>query len=145
MIGELDAATIIARSAELAAGVQAATQDEASFLPSEEHVERIKATLDPRAAWEYDPVGYFLVFVDRAHSLLRVEHYNQQHELRHVVEGAGAAEISQTLVRLGLVTLSAHAVYLGRELGRAESALRLHVDFEQDRPLTDHPPMGAIS
>ncbi|MCC7369616.1 MAG: DUF4346 domain-containing protein [Chloroflexi bacterium] len=145
MIGELDPATIIARSGELAAsvGTAAARAEDGEAVRSADRAERIKATLDQRSAWEYDPIGYFLVFVDRPNGLLRVEHYNQRHELQHVVEGAGAAEIGQTLARRGLVTLLAHAVYLGRELGRAESALRLNVDYEQDRPLMNHPPMDA--
>ena len=40
----------------------------------DEPVEVVVATRDPSTAWKYDPVGYFLVFVDRARRLLRVEH-----------------------------------------------------------------------
>jgi tetrahydromethanopterin S-methyltransferase subunit A len=76
------------------------------------------------------------VLIDRARRLVRLEHYTQDNQLRGVIEGAGAEEICHTVARLGLVTLLPHAAYLGRELAKAETALNLGLDYEQDRPLT---------
>jgi tetrahydromethanopterin S-methyltransferase subunit A len=139
MIGVTDAGAILARAAKLTAELPPEPE------PSGEHdaaqvvtppVEHIMATRDPASAWVYDPTGYFLIFVDRAHAQLRTEHYDQQHRLQRVIWGGGADEVSHTLLRLGLLTLLPHAAYLGRELGRAESAMRLGLHYEQDRPLS---------
>lgn len=148
LIGVTDVEAILERARACIASLDTAAPAEAvddarlkSVTPASSgtSVERIKATLDPQSAWAYDPAGYFLLFVDRAHQLLRVEQYSQQHQILRIIEGAGAAEIGQTIVRLGLVTLLAHAAYLGRELARAETALRLDLDYEQDRPLSGRP------
>ncbi len=48
---------------------------------------------------------------------------------------ATAQAISQTIVRLKLATLPAHLVYLGRELMKAELAVRNGLHYEQDVPL----------
>jgi tetrahydromethanopterin S-methyltransferase subunit A len=98
-------------------------------------VERIVAARRPTSQWTYDPVGYFLVFVDQAGRKLRAEQYTQAHRLVRVIEGAGAEEICHSIEDLGQVTLLAHAAYLGRELAKAETALRLGLEYEQDRPL----------
>lgn len=135
MIGEQDAAAILARASELAAASVEPRPEAAASGPAAPTVEHIMATRDPASAWVYDPVGYFLVFVDRAHGQLRVEHYDQEHRLQRIFWGHGADELSHTIVRLGLVTLLPHAAYLGRELGRAETALRLDAHYEQDRPV----------
>jgi tetrahydromethanopterin S-methyltransferase subunit A len=141
LIGETDPSVILARARALAAAApeRADVQSAAPAPPVLEAapaVERIAATRDPQAAWEYDPVGYFVIFVDRANRRLRAEQYSQEHQLMCIIEGAAAAEIGQTIVRRGLVTLLQHAVYLGRELARAETALTLGLDYEQDRPLS---------
>ena len=74
---------------------------------------------DPAGAWEYDPVGFFLVFVDRAAAPLRVEQYARDRRLaRGLSRERGAEEICHTIVRLGQVTLLPHAAYLGRSWRR---------------------------
>ena len=142
MIGETDAAAIMERARTMTAATPTVRkqQDGPAAAPDEaESVERIAATRDPQSAWEYDPVGYFLVFVDRHNMRIRAEQYSQEHQLLRIIEGAGAEEIGHTIVRLGLVTVLAHATYLGRELARAETALKLGLDYEQDRPLSGRP------
>ena len=101
-----------------------------------DEAEVVVATRDPSSAWQYDPVGYFLVFVDRTRRLLRVEHRSADHRLKTVFEGRRAEELCHTIVRRGDVTLLAHAAYLGRELAKAETALALGLEYDQDRPLT---------
>jgi tetrahydromethanopterin S-methyltransferase subunit A len=138
LIGVTDAETVAARARTLAAlpASAASTGVRERVVPQGADVEQIVATRDPLDAWIYDPVGYFLVFVDRARGAIRVEQYSQEHRQRHVIHGATAEEISHTIVRLGLVTILAHAAYLGRELAKAESALKLNLAYEQDRPLS---------
>jgi tetrahydromethanopterin S-methyltransferase subunit A len=146
MIGETDVAAIVERARVLAAEP---TPSEALPAPNEPvsadamAVERIAAVRAPNDAWTFDPVGYFLVFVDRAARTLRAEQYTQGHQLVRIVEGSSAEAICHTIDRLGQVTLLAHAAYLGRELAKAETALRLGLDYDQDRPLSRAEPLST--
>jgi tetrahydromethanopterin S-methyltransferase subunit A len=148
MIGVVDAETIVARARVLA---DLPAPEPASIAPADEApavvdaVERLAATRDSARAWQYDPVGYALVFVDRARGLLRLEQYTQHHRLVREITGSGAEEICHTVVRLGGVTLPAHAAYLGRELAKAEAALRFGLEYEQDRPLARRSPDPAAT
>jgi tetrahydromethanopterin S-methyltransferase subunit A len=142
MIGVTDASAVVERARALAASPPpaSATAGDGPKAPTPEpDAVRIVATRDPTDAWLYDPVGYFLVFVDRARGVLRAEQYSQEHRRLRIVEGATAEEICHTIVRLGQVTVLAHAAYLGRELAKAESALKLGLDYEQDRLLASPP------
>ena len=140
MIGVDDAEAIVARARALTAQpVTEADTAPAAGSPVAEP-ETIVASRDPASAWKYDPVGYFLVFVNRGRGQLRVEHRTADHGLRTVFEGRRAEELCHTIVRRGDVTLLAHAAYLGRELAKAETALTLGLEYEQDRPL-DGPPV----
>lgn len=79
-----------------------------------------------------DPAGYFVVYVDRSRQLLSLEHYQNDGVLDTIVEGRTAAELYTPAVEMGLVSRLDHAAYLGRELGRAEQALRSGEPYVQD-------------
>jgi len=51
------------------------------------------------------------------------------------IRGENARDLVNTLVDMGLVRRLDHAAYLGRELQKAETALRLGRDYVQDEPL----------
>ena len=80
-----------------------------------------------------DPAGYFVVYVDRRRGVLSLEHYEAGGLMDRVIEGATAAEVYSPAIALGLLTRLDHAAYLGRELARAERALRTGEPFVQDR------------
>src|SRR5581483_2838249 len=151
MIGVEDAEAIVAKAGQLlrepAIGpeewnrVPASVAPESATAGSETSaaesggVEAIAATPDRLDAWEYDPAGFFLIFVDRAARRLRAEQYSQSRRLLRVFEGHNAQALCHTITRHGQVTLLAHAAYLGRELAKAETALRLDLVYEQELPL----------
>lgn len=141
-IGVVDPAEILARAQALAAEPQAAphTPDlrDSPVTPGGD-VRVIVATRAPQSDWEYDPVGYYVVFVDRARDTLRVEQYTQEHHLATVFEGRRSEELCHTILGRDGATVLAHAAYLGRELAKAETALALGLDYEQDRPLRPRP------
>lgn len=95
----------------------------------------IRAEPDPAVVWTYDPCGFFLIHLDRGRGLLLLEHYGQDRRLLNRLEGETAAALSQTAVRLGLLSDLVHAAYLGRELAKAEAALRFDLHYQQDSPL----------
>ena len=80
-----------------------------------------------------DPAGYLVVTPDRRRDLIAVEHYDNEGVLRAVVEGRRAEDLAATLLRKKLVTRLDHAAYLGRELTRAEIALKEGTPYVQDR------------
>lgn len=136
LIGELDPERILARARELTeAGLAAEGEAPETTARQVVPLEHIVATPDAAADWEYDPAGYFVITVDRPNGRLLVEHHDRGHRLLRTVEGTTAQAISQTIARRGLATLPTHLAYLGRELTKAELALRHALYYEQDVPL----------
>lgn len=84
-----------------------------------------------------DPEGYFVVYVDRRRNLLSLEHYSKDGVLSTVIEGDSAAKVYIPAIEKGLVSRLDHAAYLGKELARAELALRSGELYVQDRAPED--------
>jgi len=138
LIGEMDPDKIVEYAHAAASSVESARAGVDAAGPSgriDRPVERVQARSDDHADWRYDASGFFLIFIDRQTATIQAEHHSQDRTLLRVVAGRTAQEICHTLVRLGLVTELAHAAYLGRELERAEAALRLGLRYEQDTPI----------
>src|SRR5712691_4908213 len=94
----------------------------------------------------YDPRGYFVITLDRAAGHIVLRHYLPDHTPAHEMHGRSAESMLLGLLREGLVSQLSHAGYLGAELAKAESALRLgsSIRYEQDRVLRqDTPPAPA--
>jgi tetrahydromethanopterin S-methyltransferase subunit A len=134
LIGEQNVERVLERARACLDGPPPATHD-ISVGSAAEELEVIRAEIDAPSAWTYDPLGFFLIHVDRERQLLILEHYGQDRRLLHLVEGETAAAVSQTAVRSGLVSELSHAAYLGRELAKAEAALRFGFGYQQDSPL----------
>lgn len=89
-------------------------------------------TAEEPSAVGMDPAGYFVILTVLGKRTLRVEHYDYQNRLLHVVEGKTARSLYWTIIRLGWVSELLHASYLGKELTRAEQALEAGSPFVQD-------------
>ncbi len=74
-----------------------------------------------------DPKGDFIIYISGDRIFC-------EHE-RLIVAGRRAKEIVDTVLRHNLVSRLDHAAYLGRELMKAEIALRLKKNYVQDRDL----------
>lgn len=83
----------------------------------------------------YDPNGFFIVALHREVGDIVVRHYLPDNTPAHMMCGRNAEAILLGLVRAGLISQMSHAGYLGAELTKAETALRLGLDYEQDQPL----------
>jgi len=88
--------------------------------------------------WIQDPNGYFVISIDEQRKKIIAEHYKKGKINKKIVSD-NAKEICDTIAQLHLVgdfeqTLE-HSMYLGRELKKAEIALRENLDFEQDKEL----------
>jgi tetrahydromethanopterin S-methyltransferase subunit A len=96
-------------------------------------VEHIRAKASQHL--QLDRAGFFIVLPQPRKGLIVCEHYENNGRLAHVIEGRQAALIAATAVERGLVTQLDHAVYLGRELAKAEAALSIGITYEQDAAL----------
>jgi tetrahydromethanopterin S-methyltransferase subunit A len=83
----------------------------------------------------YDPKGYFVITIESNRREIVVRHYLPDNTPAHEMRGRDAEPILLGLLREGLVSQLSHAGYLGAELAKAEAALRLDLDYEQDRPV----------
>jgi hypothetical protein len=83
----------------------------------------------------HDPKGYFVITLDRPAGQIVLRHYRPDHTPAHEMRGRNASSMLLGLLRERLVSQLSHAGYLGAELARAETALRLELGYQQDRPL----------
>lgn len=126
LIGELDAARVAKVVGECAA------RDPGPFegAPVEGVIPVVAAQEPSRLV--LDPAGFLVVYPDACRGLV-LEHYGNDGVLRCVIEGATSTAVGATAIERGLVSRLDHAVYLGRELNRAEESLRTGVPYVQDR------------
>lgn len=94
-------------------------------------IERIQVSEAPRLT--LDKAGYFIIYPDVGAKQLIVEHYTNNGVLNCVLEGASTGGLYAEAIERRLLTRLDHAAYLGRELARAEAALRAGNDYVQDR------------
>ena len=142
LVGCADADAVGAAVRECAARTVVPLAGESSTPQHSSH-ETVKARLPKRL--ELDPSGFFVVLLNRPGGLIVCEHYENNGKHSHTIEGNEAALVAATAVELGLVSRLDHAAYLGRELAKAESALRTGVDYVQDAALGELPPEETCS
>jgi tetrahydromethanopterin S-methyltransferase subunit A len=81
-----------------------------------------------------DAEGFFVITLDRAAGEIVVRHYLNDNTPAHEMRGRCGESMLLGLLREKLVSQPSHAGYLGAELAKAEAALRLGLEYEQDRP-----------
>lgn len=87
-----------------------------------------------------DPAGFLVIYPDRTRGLV-LEHYRNEGVLDHVIQGTTASAVAATAIERGVLSRLDHAVYLGRELARAEESLRTGSPYVQDRAAEPSPPI----
>ncbi len=124
--GETNAAAILDAVRE---GAQGDTVPASPFA-GEVAIPRIEGRVPTRMT--PDPAGYFVVYVDRVRGRLSLEHFTNDGLLDAVIDGRNAASVYSPAVERGFVSRLDHAAYLGKELARAERALRTDEEYVQD-------------
>jgi len=84
-----------------------------------------------------DPVGVFKIRVN--HKLECIEALYIGRKGRILIRGRSARAIQHEILERGLVSQLSHAMYLGRELAKAEIALQLGKNYVQEKPLFSKP------
>lgn len=105
-----------------------------TFDPYDESIEEEAKVVEasPPGESPRDPRGFFKVFV-RGPKIVAVFHAAEGSNL--VIKGETAEGICQEIVERGLVSELSHAAYLGRELQKAETALRTDRGYIQEEDL----------
>jgi tetrahydromethanopterin S-methyltransferase subunit A len=130
LIGSRDFGTI-------SQAVDAAIADDPGIFGEPVELPLPEPILVPQRAFrlkEHDPAGFFVIQVDRAGGQLMLEHYDNDGGLMHRIAGPDAESLGVALEEWGLLTRLDHAAYMGRELTRAELALRHGLPYRQDEP-----------
>lgn len=105
------------------------------FKQIEKITETIKASHDPFKEWRQDPRGYFLIRVNEKKKRIEAGFCTYKHVITKMIHGTNATDIYNTIVRRKLVTRLEHAGYLGKELYKAELALKYGKRYKQEFPL----------
>ncbi|MFQ6050938.1 MAG: dihydropteroate synthase-like protein [Candidatus Hydrothermarchaeota archaeon] len=90
-----------------------------------------KVEAKEKKGYRLDPAGIFRIIVDNR---IRAIHFLNGKPTLEIV-GENAKEICDEIMRRNLVSMLDHAFYLGRELCKAEIALKLDKSYIQDLPL----------
>jgi len=88
------------------------------------------------AKYEIDSKGYIRIIVDRAEGEIVAIHYPRIAGKPDVqIRGKDASKIARKIIELGLISRLDHAAYLGAELQKAETCLKIGRSYVQDAPL----------
>ncbi|MEM3832351.1 MAG: dihydropteroate synthase-like protein [Thermoprotei archaeon] len=80
-----------------------------------------------------DPQGFFKIGLDRDRGLIIAVYQGRKGSI--TIKGATADAVAKKIIDLGLISRLDHAAYIGMELQKAETALRLNKSYVQDESL----------
>ncbi len=105
-----------------------------SLIPYDSSIEKDAVLIEAESKEDFpmDPKGYFKIFV-QDEAIIAVQYVNG--EPKSVIKGESADEICNEIVRRNLISKLSHATYLGRELQKAETALRTGRGYVQEADL----------
>ncbi|CAB3289035.1 Dihydropteroate synthase-related protein [Methanocaldococcus lauensis] len=76
--------------------------------------------------------GSFKIEIDRKNKEIVAIYFNKRREPTLIIRGKKPKEIYETAIRLNLIKKLDHAAYFGRELAKAEIALKIGKKYNQD-------------
>ena len=88
-----------------------------------------------RIPLDYDHKVFFVITTDLEKKQITVKHYYKDNIPGFIIQGHSAEAILLSLLQNELVSQLSHAGYLGAELSKAETALKLNLKYEQDQSL----------
>lgn len=100
-----------------------------------ENAEVIEGSYDKYKDWTMDPVGYFLIRVNKEKKLIELGFCKEDNKIEIVITGKIPQEIYYTAIKKNLLSRIEHASYIGKELEKAYLALKYDLDYVQDDEL----------
>jgi tetrahydromethanopterin S-methyltransferase subunit A len=92
----------------------------------------VKAKKQNKYTIKLDKAGYFVIIISKKKGNILVEHYSYNNKFIRKIEGNNARDIYFTIINNKWVSELSHAAYLGKELARAEMAIKKGFKFIQD-------------
>ncbi|WP_255346877.1 DUF4346 domain-containing protein [Sedimentibacter sp. B4] len=80
-----------------------------------------------------DKEGYFVIMPEYKRKTIIVEHYSNNNELLHIIQGENARNIYWTIIEHNWISELSHAAYLGKELTLAELSIVSGKKYVQDK------------
>lgn len=104
------------------------------FDPYDEDIEKVEEVIHAGAREKFRPdrKGFFKIFVNES-EIVAALYKNEGPKI--VIRGKSAEEICHEIIERGLITEIGHAAYLGRELQKAEIALKTGKGYLQEKEL----------
>lgn len=136
MTGETDNGKILARINELNERNPGPFEDSSGGSNMmENEIKEVRAETHPMHEWVKDPQGFFTICPESGKKEIIVEHHGNDGKIKTKIFGRSAEDLYHHIIKTGLVSRHDHAAYLGRELSKAESAMKNLIDYEQDADL----------
>lgn len=95
----------------------------------------VKHKLRKKTKSGLDKSGFFVIHIDDKDKKIVVERYSYGRKIKDKLVGNNAKLLCDTIIEKKLVSDLKHAAYLGRELEKAEIALKDGLRYKQDRQL----------
>jgi tetrahydromethanopterin S-methyltransferase subunit A len=86
-----------------------------------------------------DPSGFFIIYPKKDEGMIYLEHYKADGTLNEIIFGRYPAWIASAAIDRNLISKLDHAAYLGRELAKAEFAIKAGTTYTQDSALGEDP------
>ncbi len=83
--------------------------------------------------YDLDPLGIFKIKVNHRDGYIETIYIGRKGRI--LIKGKSEETIRRIILKEKLVSSMSHAFYLGKELGKAEEALRIGKNYEQEKPL----------
>jgi len=88
-----------------------------------------------RIPLDYDEKGFFIITINQEKMEIIVKHYYKDNRPGYIIKGRTSESILLAILEKGLVSQLSHAGYLGTELAKARTALKLDLKYTQDQSL----------
>jgi len=107
----------------------------------EEEIEKdydiVAEAFEDEKPYTLDPLGVFKIRVNHEIGCIETLYIGRKGKI--LIRGKSAKAIQHKIIEMGLVSQLSHAMYLGRELAKAEIALQLGKSYIQEKPLFTKP------
>ena len=133
MSGETDTVKVLAKVNELFEKNPGSF--EGGSMDIQEEIKESRAGTHHVSEWVKDPQGFFTIRPDTDKGHIVTEHHDNEGKLKGRIFGESAEDIYHHIISNSLISRQDHAAYLGRELTKAEIAMRNSLDYEQDADL----------
>jgi tetrahydromethanopterin S-methyltransferase subunit A len=134
LIGEKDEGTVLQSIHQVKISSKQLENIAMNNIPNQD--EELFTELKPggkRTPLDYDQKGFFVITVDNTKKEITVKHYYKNNRPGFIIRGHSSEAILLAILDEQLVSQMSHAGYLGAELSKAETALRLGLKYTQDQ------------